>query len=153
MRGMRGHFFSRINVTNAAQSTQLSQRASQNEIKQPVDSPNPSFSTGFKTKCQHVNQYSETDPQHFIKSSPAPRVRIWQIENYFTGPEHGRLSGFIHVKYHSTDIEEHQVESMNRYHMVNKQFCKIQRQVPKYSTMETEHSIDYQHVRTVFFHL
>lgn len=97
--------------------------------------------------CQSI-QWNWSSPFH---SRLNPWLRIWLIENYFTDTYHGCYVIFIPVKYHFTDIEEeHRVESMNRYHIVNKHFCKIQRQVSKYRTMEIGHS-DYQHVHTVLF--
>lgn len=133
-------------------NTELSQRASQNRINQSMDSVNPSLSMGLNLKCQNANQ---TAKQTLRDSSYALYLIELTNRKWFHGHITWSLHDFIHVKYHSTDIEEeHRVESMNRYHMVNKHFCKIQRQVSKYSTMEIGHSVDYQHVHTVvFFHL
>lgn len=72
---------------------------------------------------------TETDPHHVIELSRGLWLRIWQIENDFRHNIDTVVIWFIQVKHYSTDIEEHQVESMNRYHMFNKHFCKIQRQV------------------------
>lgn len=60
-------------------------------------------SVSFNLKCQNVNQYCGKDPQHFSESSQAPRVH----KNHFT--TFGCCDDFIHVKNHSTYIEEHQV--------------------------------------------
>lgn len=72
---------------------------------------------------------TETDLHHVIELSRGLWLRIWQIKNDFRHNIDTVVIWFIQVKHYSTDIEEHQVESMNRYHMFNKHFCKIQRQV------------------------
>ena len=127
-----------INVTDGAQNTWLSQRVSENGIKQsmdPVDLEKSIAFYGIQSGKVKISIY--TDPRHFIESSQAPRTVDSSNRNIFTSTCHRWYMIFIHVKYHSTDIEEeHQVESMNRYHMVNKHFCKIQRQVLKYTSME-----------------
>lgn len=67
-----------------------------------MDLTSPSLSMDFNLKCQNVNQYSETDGviwssliEGFDKMKKLCRRHITQS-----------LCDFIHVKYHSTDIEE-----------------------------------------------
>lgn len=80
--------------------------------------------------------------------NPLEVLELWVHKNHFT--TFGRSDDFIDVKNHSTYIEEHQVVNEQISHDQTF-FQDTKTSIKEYITMEIGHSVDYQHVHTLFF--
>lgn len=81
IRDIRGDFVG-INVTDGAQNTQLSQRASRNGIKQSTDRAKSITFYGFQSEMSGRQSIQQNRSSLFHRVvSKAPRLRISQMEN------------------------------------------------------------------------
>lgn len=149
MRDIRGNFVG-INGTDGAQIIQVSQRASQNGIKQSISSANPSTSirVSIWNVRMSINTVKEILSIWLSHLKLISRVRIWWWKVF-----HGHITWLFW--FYSCEIPFHihrrTLGGVNEQISHDQTFLQdTKTSIKVYITMEIGHSVDYQHVRKVF---